>query len=73
MLAKFLGADEAEWEAVVAAYRGDLQRPFFEHMQCLIAAARDEEGASPAHARRASDAVARRAAFARCHCRGAAP
>lgn len=44
VLAKFLTAEEADWEAVVATYRGDLQRPFFEHMQCLIAAAKDEEG-----------------------------
>ncbi|GBF92428.1 hypothetical protein Rsub_04532 [Raphidocelis subcapitata] len=48
-LAKFLGAEEAEWEAVVAAYRGDLQRPFFEHMQCLIAAAKDDEGGGAFH------------------------
>ena len=33
MLAKFLDAGEEEWEAVVANYRGDLQKPFFEHMQ----------------------------------------
>lgn len=25
VLAKFLSAEEAEWEAVVATYRGDLQ------------------------------------------------
>jgi hypothetical protein len=47
-LSKFLTAEEAEWEAVVATYRADLQRPFFEHMQCLIAAAKDEEGAPAA-------------------------
>lgn len=33
MLAKFLDAKEDEWEAIVAVYRGDLQKPFFEHMQ----------------------------------------
>lgn len=33
MLAKFLEAKEDEWEAIVAVYRGDLQKPFFEHMQ----------------------------------------
>lgn len=43
-LQRFLDADEHEWEAVVAQYRGDLQRAFFEHLQCLIvAAAREEE------------------------------
>eukprot|EP00879_Flechtneria_rotunda_P007889 GHRR01008266.1.p1 GENE.GHRR01008266.1~~GHRR01008266.1.p1 ORF type:complete len:411 (+),score=155.79 GHRR01008266.1:362-1594(+) len=43
VLAKFLDAKEDEWEAVVAVYRGDLQKPFFEHMQCLVAAAKDDE------------------------------
>jgi hypothetical protein len=44
-LQRFLDAEEPEWEAVVAQHRGDLQRAFFEHLQCLIvAAARDEEG-----------------------------
>lgn len=33
MLAKFLDAKEDEWEAIVAVYRGDLQKAFFEHMQ----------------------------------------
>lgn len=33
VLAKFLDAKDEEWEAVVAVYRGDLQKPFFEHMQ----------------------------------------
>lgn len=33
VLAKFLSAKEDEWEAVVAVYRGDLQKPFFEHLQ----------------------------------------
>lgn len=33
MLAKFLDAKDDEWEAIVAVYRGDLQKPFFEHMQ----------------------------------------
>jgi hypothetical protein len=33
VLAKFLGAEQGEWEAIVAAVRGDLQKPFFEHMQ----------------------------------------
>lgn len=44
-LARFLSAEEAEWEAVVAAHRPELQRPFFEHLQCLVAAAKDDEGA----------------------------
>jgi hypothetical protein len=26
----------------VAVHRGDLQKPFFQHMQCLIAAARED-------------------------------
>jgi tetratricopeptide (TPR) repeat protein len=43
-LQRFLDAEEHEWEAVVAQHRGDLQRAFFEHLQCLIvAAAREEE------------------------------
>jgi tetratricopeptide (TPR) repeat protein len=43
-LQRFLDAEENEWEAVVAQHRGDLQRAFFEHLQCLIvAAAREEE------------------------------
>lgn len=33
VLAKFLAAPQEEWEAVLAVYRGDLQKPFFEHMQ----------------------------------------
>lgn len=40
LLLKLGEAADDEWEAVVAAYRGDLQKPFFEHMQCLIAAAK---------------------------------
>jgi len=42
-LQRFLDADEHEWEAVVAQHRGDLQRAFFEHLQCLIVAAAREE------------------------------
>lgn len=42
VLAKFLAAPQEEWEAVLAVYRGDLQKPFFEHMQCLVAAAKDD-------------------------------
>ncbi|PNW69832.1 hypothetical protein CHLRE_18g748397v5 [Chlamydomonas reinhardtii] len=42
LLLKLGEAADDEWEAVVAAYRGDLQKPFFEHMQCLIAAAKDD-------------------------------
>ncbi len=42
VLAKFLTAGDEEWEAIVAVHRPDLQKPFFEHMQCLIAAARDD-------------------------------
>lgn len=38
MLAKFQAANDDEWEAIVAINRGDLQRSFFEHMQCLMAA-----------------------------------
>lgn len=38
VLEKFLSANDDEWEAIVAVYRGDLQKPFFEHMQCLVAA-----------------------------------
>lgn len=33
VLKKFLDAGPDEWEAIVTVYRGDLQRPFFEHMQ----------------------------------------
>jgi hypothetical protein len=33
VLQKFLDAAPDEWEAIVTVYRGDLQRPFFEHMQ----------------------------------------
>lgn len=33
VLTKFQTAKDEEWEAVVAVYRGDLQKPFFEHMQ----------------------------------------
>lgn len=36
MLAKFLDAKEDEWEAIVAVYRGDLQKAFFEHMQVRL-------------------------------------
>jgi len=43
ILEKFLTANHDEWEAIVAVYRGDLQKPFFEHMQCLVAAAKDDK------------------------------
>ncbi|KAF8055819.1 hypothetical protein HT031_006594 [Scenedesmus sp. PABB004] len=43
VLAKFLAAQQEEWEAVVAVYRGDLQKPFFQHLQCLVAAAKDDK------------------------------
>jgi hypothetical protein len=33
VLKKFADAGDDEWEAIVSVYRGDLQRPFFEHMQ----------------------------------------
>lgn len=42
LLLKLAEAADDEWDAVVAAYRGDLQKPFFEHMQCLMAAAKDD-------------------------------
>ncbi|GFR51166.1 hypothetical protein Agub_g13524, partial [Astrephomene gubernaculifera] len=41
VLLKLAEAAEEEWEALVAAYRGDMQKPFFEHMKCLIVAAKD--------------------------------
>jgi hypothetical protein len=128
VLAKFLEADEAEWEAVVATYRGDLQvggawgglfgtsggwaaggvagrsrlrdelpaqrrpaldaplpcpprpcccraqKPFFEHMQCLIAAAKDEEGARLGRgmAGRGGGAAAKPGRPSRARARGAA-
>ncbi|MEW5304685.1 MAG: hypothetical protein WDW36_007278 [Sanguina aurantia] len=40
VLGKFQEAQADEWEAIVTVYRGDLQRPFFEHMQCLLVAAK---------------------------------
>jgi len=43
VLKKFADAQEDEWEAIVAVYRGDLQKGFFEHMQCLMAAAKDDK------------------------------
>ncbi len=36
VLKKFADAAEDEWEAIVATYRGDLQRGFFEHTQVWI-------------------------------------
>ncbi|PNH08823.1 hypothetical protein TSOC_004608 [Tetrabaena socialis] len=42
VLLKLAEAADDEWDAVVAAYRGDLQKPFFEHMQCLMAAEKDD-------------------------------
>ena len=32
-LKKFVDAQDDEWEAIVATYRGDLQKAFFEHLQ----------------------------------------
>jgi hypothetical protein len=40
LLLKLADVAEDEWEAVVATCRGELQKPFFEHMQCLMAAAK---------------------------------
>lgn len=48
MLAKFQSANDDEWEAIVAVNRGQLQRGFFEHMQCLMAAEK-VRGGWPAH------------------------
>jgi predicted component of type VI protein secretion system len=33
VLARFSSAGEEEWEAVVAVYRNELQRAFFDHME----------------------------------------
>ena len=33
MLKKFADAGDDEWEAIVTVHRGDLQKPFFEHLQ----------------------------------------
>lgn len=40
---KFETAAQDEWDAIVATYRGDMQTGFFEHMQCLIAGAKDDQ------------------------------
>uniref|UniRef100_A0A7S3QLQ9 Uncharacterized protein n=1 Tax=Dunaliella tertiolecta TaxID=3047 RepID=A0A7S3QLQ9_DUNTE len=45
ILRKFIEAGSDEWDAIVSHYRGDLQRPFFEHMQCLMAASKDDKEA----------------------------
>ncbi|EFJ51826.1 hypothetical protein VOLCADRAFT_109605 [Volvox carteri f. nagariensis] len=42
VLLKLADAADDEWDAIVAAYRGDLQKPFFEHMQCLMVAAKED-------------------------------
>ncbi|GIL63110.1 hypothetical protein Vafri_17236 [Volvox africanus] len=42
VLVKLAEAADDEWDAIVAAYRGDLQKPFFEHMQCLMVAAKED-------------------------------
>ncbi|GIM11879.1 hypothetical protein Vretimale_15350 [Volvox reticuliferus] len=42
VLLKLAEAANDEWDAIVAAYRGDLQKPFFEHMQCLMVAAKED-------------------------------
>ncbi len=33
VLKRFADAADDEWEAIVATYRGDLQKAFFEHVQ----------------------------------------
>jgi|LauGreDrversion2_5_1035112.scaffolds.fasta_scaffold514591_1 hypothetical protein len=43
ILKKFADARDDEWEAIVAVHRGDLQKAFFEHLQCLVLAAKDEK------------------------------
>lgn len=43
VLKKFADAADDEWEAIVATYRGDLQKAFFEHLQCLVVAERDDK------------------------------
>ncbi len=47
ILMKLGAAADDEWEAIVAVYRGDFQKPFFEHMQCLMAAAKVRGGRRP--------------------------
>ncbi|GLI70397.1 hypothetical protein VaNZ11_015180 [Volvox africanus] len=42
VLLKLAEAADDEWDAIVAAQRGDLQKPFFEHMQCLLVAAKED-------------------------------
>ncbi|GLC45942.1 hypothetical protein PLESTF_000714900 [Pleodorina starrii] len=42
VLLKLAEAADDEWDAIVATYRGDLQKPFFEHMQCLMVAAKED-------------------------------
>jgi hypothetical protein len=36
ILRKFIEAGSDEWDAIVSHYRGDLQRPFFEHVQVSV-------------------------------------
>ncbi|GAX73760.1 hypothetical protein CEUSTIGMA_g1211.t1 [Chlamydomonas eustigma] len=43
VLQKFAEAADDEWEAIVAVHRGDLQKPFFEHLQCLVISAKDDK------------------------------
>ncbi|GFH14309.1 uncharacterized protein HaLaN_10339, partial [Haematococcus lacustris] len=42
VLSKFATADPEEWPPLVTVYRGDLQRPFFEHVQCLMVVAKED-------------------------------
>ena len=37
VLKKFADAGDDEWEAIVTVHRGDLQKPFFEHLQVWMA------------------------------------
>eukprot|EP00955_Chlamydomonas_euryale_P090565 364556-Chlamydomonas_euryale.AAC.6 len=43
VLKRFADAGDDEWEAIVAASRGELQKPFFEHLQCLVIAAKEDK------------------------------
>ena len=40
ILRRFVEAGSDEWDAIVSHHRGELQRPFFEHMQVGSAAQR---------------------------------
>ncbi|KAL6751217.1 hypothetical protein V8C86DRAFT_1814898 [Haematococcus lacustris] len=42
VLSKFATADPEEWPPLVTVHRGDLQRPFFEHVQCLMVVAKED-------------------------------